>query len=159
MDGTDNDATSPDHSAALLAAMRQLHAAVEQVEALVAAQLGIGRKDARCLAMLGDGAMAPRSIGTRLRLTSGSVTALIDRLEQRGYAIRRPDPADRRAVLVERTPLGAERLVMANAPMVETVTRLALRYGPERSVAAARQVSDLARLAEWVAAKGKSEAG
>lgn len=150
----------PDHSAPILAAMRQLQTAMERVEGLVAAQLGVGRSDVRCLAILGEGegAMAPRIIGARLGLTSGSVTALIDRLEQRGFAIRRPDPADRRAVLVERTPLGAERLMMADAALAATVAKLAARYGAERSGAAAQQVSDLARLAEWVAAKGEGEA-
>jgi DNA-binding MarR family transcriptional regulator len=164
----DPPAHAPDHApahlfdessgAAMLAALRQLHAAIERLEALAAARLGVGRSDARCLALLRAGALPPKAIGARLGLTSGSVTALLDRLAQHGYVERRPDPADRRGVIAACTPLGAERLAALDRLLADPLARLAARYGPERSAAAARQVSDLARLAEWAAIKGESAA-
>lgn len=148
------DVLAEQADAGMLAAMRQLHAAMDRLEALAAARLGVVRSDWRCLVLLGEGALPPRVIGARLGLTSGSVTALIDRLAGQGHVTRRRDPADRRGVLVERTPLAAQRLAAVDGALAEAVTKLAGRYGPERSAAAARQVADLARLAEWVAAKG-----
>jgi DNA-binding MarR family transcriptional regulator len=155
MASPDKDVLAEHDDAGMLAAMRQLHAAMERLEALAAARLGVVRSDWRCLVLLGEGALPPRVIGARLGLTSGSVTALLDRLAGQGYVTRRRDPADRRGVLVERTPLAARRLAAVDAALAEAVAKLAARYGPERAAATARQVTDLARLAEWVAAKGE----
>jgi DNA-binding MarR family transcriptional regulator len=41
-----------------------------------------------------------------VRLTSGTVTAMLDRLERAGLASRRPNPDDRRSVLVALEPAG-----------------------------------------------------
>jgi DNA-binding MarR family transcriptional regulator len=38
-------------------------------------------------------------------MTTGGVTTVLDRLERAGYARRRPDPQDRRRVVVEATAL------------------------------------------------------
>lgn len=41
-----------------------------------------------------------KDITAHLRLSSGSGTALLDRLERAGYVHREPNPADRRGVLI-----------------------------------------------------------
>ena len=43
------------------------------------------------------------TIGSKIRLTSGSITAAIDRLESRTMVERRNDPSDRRARIVHLT--------------------------------------------------------
>ncbi len=73
-------------------------------DSVAAERLGVSDTDLRCLNIIenGHGLMAgelARSAG----LTAGAVTGVIDRLEQRGYARRVPDPADRRRVRVEVT--------------------------------------------------------
>ncbi|WP_067970898.1 MarR family winged helix-turn-helix transcriptional regulator [Nocardiopsis trehalosi] len=51
------------------------------------------------------GPMTPGEIAQGLRLATGSVTVVVDRLEQRGLVERRRHPADRRKVVVHlRTP-------------------------------------------------------
>ena len=40
-------------------------------------------------------------------VTSGTMTNRVDRLEHRGLVSRRPDPDDRRGVIVALTPAGA----------------------------------------------------
>jgi MarR family transcriptional regulator, 2-MHQ and catechol-resistance regulon repressor len=45
-------------------------------------------------------------VGSRILLTSGSTTYVIDKLEQRGLVSRRPCPTDRRALHVELTAAG-----------------------------------------------------
>jgi DNA-binding MarR family transcriptional regulator len=47
-------------------------------------------------------------LAEHLRIAARSATEVVDDLEHRGLAERRPDPADRRATLVTLTPAGAE---------------------------------------------------
>jgi DNA-binding MarR family transcriptional regulator len=54
----------------------------------------------------GDRRSSPGSLASDLELSSGAMTSRLDRLEQRGYIRRLPDPSDRRAVLVELTDEG-----------------------------------------------------
>ena len=56
-----------------------------------------------------EGPLTASELGERLRLTSGSVTALINRLEAAGYAERVENPDDRRSVLIEICPDGTRR--------------------------------------------------
>jgi hypothetical protein len=146
---------APSDSAGLLASMRKLHAAVDRLDALAAAQLGIARNDLRCLNLLESGPLTPRVIGERLDLTSGSVTALVDRLEKRQLVRRLPDPGDRRGVLVEATALVYRELMAIYRPVGEAVSRLAERYGEERAGAAAKHLGDVARICDWAAAQIK----
>jgi DNA-binding MarR family transcriptional regulator len=48
-------------------------------------------------------------LASELNVTTGSVTALVDRMERAGYFVRRHDPKDRRKVLVDLTATGRER--------------------------------------------------
>jgi len=73
----------------------------------------------QALAVL-DGAGAPLSpteIARRLIVTTASVTSLLDTLERRGLVERRPDPADRRRLLVAITP-PAQAMVRQYVPEV-----------------------------------------
>lgn len=88
----------------LLNACRALHAAYDRFDHAVAERLGMSRNDLRCLNLLEHGPLGPGEIGRRLGLSSGAVTALVDRLEAGGFARRSADPNDRRAVRVEATP-------------------------------------------------------
>ena len=56
--------------------------------------------------LLHKGPQRVNEIGRRIRLTSGSITTAVDRLETRGLVKRRADPDDRRASVVELTPKG-----------------------------------------------------
>ncbi|MDJ0977019.1 MAG: MarR family transcriptional regulator [Erythrobacter sp.] len=134
----------------LLDAMRALQTALDRHDFAVSAARSIGRSDWRCLqALVAAGGLSPRAIQQELGLTSGSVTALIDRLEDRHLVARRPDPADRRAIRVE--PLeAAHRLVVdASVSLFETTDRLSERWGGERTRSTRQACHDLARLVEW----------
>ena len=50
--------------------------------------------------------LSPTAIAQRLIVTTASVTSLLDTLERRGLVERRPDPADRRRLLVAITDDG-----------------------------------------------------
>jgi DNA-binding MarR family transcriptional regulator len=51
-------------------------------------------------------ALTPGSLLRQLMLSSGAMTNRIDRLEAAGWVTRRPDPDDRRGVIVTLTPAG-----------------------------------------------------
>jgi MarR family 2-MHQ and catechol resistance regulon transcriptional repressor len=56
--------------------------------------------------LLNRGPQPVNTIGRRIHLTSGSVTTAVDRLETRGYVVRRSDTNDRRTRIVALTPTG-----------------------------------------------------
>jgi len=65
----------------------------------------------RALRILGrDGAMSLSELSEHLRIAPRSATEVVDTLESRGLAKRRPDPADRRATLAELTEHGSSVL-------------------------------------------------
>jgi DNA-binding MarR family transcriptional regulator len=67
-------------------------------------RVGNSRSDYDALEALdAHGPLTPGELGTLLSLTSGSVTALVGRLEELGWARREPHPDDRRKVIVSLT--------------------------------------------------------
>ncbi|MEQ8445848.1 MAG: MarR family transcriptional regulator [Pelagibacterium sp.] len=67
--------------------------------------LGINRTDGRCLDLIDQNQrMTAGQLAEQAGLTTGAVTALIDRLEAAGYLVRKRDEADRRKIWVELTP-------------------------------------------------------
>ena len=50
--------------------------------------------------------LSPGALGSATLVTSGTMTNRIDRLEEKGFVVRRPDPDDRRGVQVELTESG-----------------------------------------------------
>lgn len=64
--------------------------------------------------------LAPTTIAERLLVTTATMTSVLDTLERRGLVVRRPDPTDRRRVLVDITD-DARAIVDAQLPMVAAV--------------------------------------
>ena len=54
------------------------------------------------------GPLNQRAIGEKLLKSGGNITMVIDNLERLNYVTRKPDPDDRRAVLIHLTPEGEE---------------------------------------------------
>jgi MarR family 2-MHQ and catechol resistance regulon transcriptional repressor len=75
-----------------------------------AAQMGLS-DFATLELLLHKGPQRVNEIGRRIQLTSGSITTAIDRMETRGLVVRRSDPGDRRASVVELTPKGRALIV------------------------------------------------
>ena len=73
-------------------------------------------------------------LGAALDLSSGAVTALVDRLERAGHVARARDAADRRKVLLHYSPAGMalarsffEPLNARTEPLMDTYTEAELR--------------------------------
>jgi DNA-binding MarR family transcriptional regulator len=90
--------------AALEAAIPRWQDAVTLYDEAVGAALGLGLSERLCMAALAGGTMAPKDLAAAVHRTPAAVTALLDRLEARGLVERRPDPRDRRRLLVAMTP-------------------------------------------------------
>ncbi|MGQ4514334.1 MarR family transcriptional regulator [Streptomyces sp. DW26H14] len=71
-----------------------------------AAEHSLTGAQARVLGLLSLGPMPMRRIAQKLKCEPSNVTGIIDRLEARGLAERRPDPADRRVKVAAATPAG-----------------------------------------------------
>src|SRR5207248_1273023 len=107
--------------------------AVDVVDDLVADLMGVNRTDARCLAILEQhGRMSAGELATTSGLSTGAVTAVVDRLERAGYAERVADPGDRRRVLVELTDMARKQIwELMGRPMREASVPVMERYGDE----------------------------
>jgi MarR family 2-MHQ and catechol resistance regulon transcriptional repressor len=66
-------------------------------------------------ALLHKGPLTVKQIGEKVLLTSGSMTAAVDRLEKRGLVKRGDDARDRRARIIDLTPAGRELIERAFA--------------------------------------------
>ena len=63
-----------------------------------------------------------------LRMTTGSVTVMLDRLERVDYVVRQPDPVDRRRVLVRATPEVVRRAWQVYGPLAHEGEQMLLPY-------------------------------
>jgi DNA-binding MarR family transcriptional regulator len=109
--------------AEILAVLRAIDADIERVDELAAARLGINATDFRCLDILGRGApITAGQLASEAGLTTGAVTALVDRLERSGYVERRNDPRDRRRVLIAPTKRAMDRVWPLFAGIVASST-------------------------------------
>lgn len=89
-------------------AQKVMHAARENnVSAVlfrnaVRRKLGLNMADSECLSYLSiKGASTPTEIARYTGLTTGSTTTMLDRLESANFIRRKPNPDDRRGVLIE----------------------------------------------------------
>ena len=102
------------------AAVREHQRAIDAVDEATATVLGVNRTDLRCLDLLLDvGALAPTRLSAELGLRSGSVTAMVDRLERLGYVTRTSDPADRRKVVIRASESAREKAEAIYGPLAE----------------------------------------
>jgi DNA-binding MarR family transcriptional regulator len=91
------------------------------------------------------GPLTPRALAADLALTTGSITALVDRLCAVGYAARNAHPNDRRSLLVELTAKG-HRAIGEGYEAADAMLERALRSLAERGLLDGLDVSRVALL-------------
>ena len=85
-----------------------------------AERLGINRTDLNCIDIIErHGGITAGELAAEAGLTTGAVTAVIDRLERAGYARRVRDDEDRRRIKVEVTPKLEQLAGALYGPMME----------------------------------------
>jgi DNA-binding MarR family transcriptional regulator len=107
--------------AALNAEFRELSTATILFHQAIADRLGMHLTDHKCAGiLLSTGAITAGELARRTGLTTGTITAVVDRLENAGFVRRARDPGDRRRVLIE--PL-RERIEEKIGPLFESMAR------------------------------------
>ena len=109
--------------------------------AAMARRTGLGLSEMAALEHLqhaGEQGLTPTHLGRRLSLSSGAVTALVDRMERAGQVERRPNPNDRRSFVVRTLPSGltaaSEHLIPVAEDLLEESEKLT--EGERETVAA-----------------------
>jgi DNA-binding MarR family transcriptional regulator len=139
--------------------VRESQRGTDITDDLLCQLLGINRTDSRCLDILDQrGQMTAGALAQESGLSTGAITAVIDRLEKAGYAQRVADPSDRRRVLVELTDRAlAAGYELMGEPMTNEGEQLLERYS-ERDLELMidfmeRGAGIRARHIEWLRAK------
>lgn len=122
--GTRTEQTAPGSRMELVVRLttevRRQQVAYDRFHDAVAAHLGVNRTDLRCLDMLDlHQPLSAGDLAAQTGLTTGAVTAMLDRLEKIGYVRRVRDPADRRRVLVETGDKARDRIAEIYRPFAE----------------------------------------
>lgn len=99
----------------------------------LAEKLGIGTIDINAMAFVGEvDGMTPKALGQLLNITTGSVTAMVDRLESKGFMVRKPNPADRRSVFLHLSPAGTHAMQWATEHFAEAAAAVLEGASQER---------------------------
>lgn len=124
---------SPRSRSALLTALDQVMRKATAQSALIgrrtAQKAGLNATDLECLELL---CREPSATAGRLAeltgLTTGAITAVIDRLERAGFVRRVPNNHDRRSVIVEALATGPRLLQQLVEPLTRSMDKLNERY-------------------------------
>jgi DNA-binding MarR family transcriptional regulator len=133
-----NQPPAPDHLTPLAAALRRLAQVMDSQSKLLESAAGLTASQWLCLQALAQAGapLAARDLAEAVSLTPGTVSAVLDRLEAKGWVRRTRATDDRRRIDLEITPEG--RTQWRRAPGVlpaEGVERfLSLSAGQQRSI-------------------------
>jgi DNA-binding MarR family transcriptional regulator len=131
--------------------VHRLHAfglARDRLNIGLAREAGLSTIDLHALEHLEQsGPLTPRELERRLGLTSGAVTALVDRLERVGWVARSRHPTDRRSVLVGLSEAAERAGDEQVGAYHRRVRRAAQRLSPAERAAVARFLDDVTRAA------------
>ena len=99
---------------AVLARVARLESCLDRLISEELSRYDLGRGEFDILATLRRNGMPfrlnPKTLSSRLMLSSGAMTSRLDRLESRALIRRVPDQSDRRSMLIELTAAGLETI-------------------------------------------------
>jgi DNA-binding MarR family transcriptional regulator len=114
---------------------------------------GLGPAERLALSLLWQGPQTASAIARHTRLTPAAVTALIDRLEKRGFVRRLSDSTDRRKVLVEAAEATLRITAEAYTPLQKAGEKSLNRYTEEQLRVVAEVLNDSMKIQEQVTAE------
>lgn len=132
----------------LLTALRRFGLENDRLDAMVARRLDAPSAEFKAMDHLQEaGELTPGQLADRLALTSGAITALIDRLERLGWAERVPHPTDRRSVIVRKSGGADTEALVLYRPVFRAIGALAGRMSARELEAMVRFLEDAAAVA------------
>jgi DNA-binding MarR family transcriptional regulator len=115
--------------AAIGEAAQRYQESTELFDTAAAEAMGLGPTDLRCLGIIHrHGSVSAGEVARETGLTRGATTTALDRVERAGYARRKPDPNDRRGVLVELTDKGRRTTAAIWSELAQEGQALLSRY-------------------------------
>jgi DNA-binding MarR family transcriptional regulator len=116
----------------LTLAGRQLSTATIMFHQAIADRLGLNVTDHKCMdLLLLNGPQTAGELARLTGLTTGAITAVIDRLERAGFLRREDDPNDRRRVILQAIPKRCREIERLFEPFAATFGGLNARYNDQ----------------------------
>jgi len=116
---------------------RRLDMALSQMHGEFSARIGLATPELVALMHLSASpeGLGPTELAHRLHITTGAMTAMLDRLASYGHVERAPHPSDRRKLVVRITPHARDEAMIHIGPLRDELVALAERLTPsERDV-------------------------
>jgi DNA-binding MarR family transcriptional regulator len=112
-------------------AVRRLDLMMSQMHLEMSERLGLSAAELLALAHLSvAGSLGPTELTRRLHMTTGAMTAMLDRLAERDFIVREPHPSDRRRIVVRLTREGRDRIFTQVHGMADEVVAISDRLDP-----------------------------
>lgn len=116
----------------LIKSLRRFSTRMVLFEQNVAQSLGVFHTDLKCADIINEtGPINPSELANETGLTTGTITALIDRLVDAGYVSRNNDPKDRRKILISSNKEKQEEIRDLYIPLAKSTAELCERYSDE----------------------------
>jgi DNA-binding MarR family transcriptional regulator len=126
--------------------------------AAMSRRLGLAESEMLAVAHLAQrGRLTPSELGELLDLSSGGVTALVQRLELAGHLERRRHPTDRRSVQLELSSALVERAAAAFHPLVAALDDLTAELSDDEQAIVRRFLTRVALATEEHAARAREQ--
>jgi DNA-binding MarR family transcriptional regulator len=149
--------TEPEQTIRQLLNRRELASARHR--AAISRQLGLSETGMLAVAHLAQhGQLSPSTLAELLGVSSGGITALVQRLEAGGHIVRRPHPTDGRSVLVELSPALLQRAERAFGPLVNDLDRATGELDEQERRVVRRFLDRVASLSEAHAQRARESA-
>ncbi|MGH2762665.1 MAG: MarR family winged helix-turn-helix transcriptional regulator [Thermoleophilaceae bacterium] len=123
--------------------------AASRHRAAVAKQIGLAETEAEALAHLARaGGITPSQLSEMLGMTSGGVTALVQRLERADRVSRRPHPRDKRSSIIEATPAVVDEVKRHYERLTVEADRITARLSDDELETVGRYLERIVMISE-----------
>jgi DNA-binding MarR family transcriptional regulator len=142
--------TRPELLQALTAQSRRLSTRTVLFHQMIAERLGLHTTDHKCLDILNEhGQVTAGQLADLTGLTTGAITAAIDRLEKARLAKREFDPSDRRKVIIKILPDRMPEIrKLFETSLKEPLQKVLSRYTHEQLTIILDYITDLIEMHE-----------
>ncbi|CAN5141170.1 hypothetical protein BH09ACT1_BH09ACT1_27270 [soil metagenome] len=136
-----------DAAGRLALALHHLDVEHRRIRYLFASDMGVSPAEFNLLMQLGERIeLTPKTLATELNLTTGAMTAMLDRLESAQLIERIPNPTDRRSLFIHLSKKGNAAREHVYARYFEAVTRAVAGSDRIGSVEAVAEMEKLAQI-------------